>query len=161
MSKSKKIVCIILLIIIVLLVVALCFVMPKDNEVKIGLNTEEKIVKAGETVSVEAEIENLQDNIYTIQGFLEYDENTFEQISNENIENQNDWVTVYDENSKMLISGRNKETSKNAPIMILNLKAKNDINIDETTIKIVDLEVSGLDYNQILDDSQVHLKIKK
>ena len=125
------------------------------------MQSEEKYVKAGETVSVEVEIENLEEDIYTIQGFLEYDENLFEKITNDNIENKNDWVSVYDEPSKMLISGRNKKTSNNGLIMVLNLKAKSDINIEETEIKINDLEVSGVDYYQDLDDSNIHLKIKK
>ena len=162
MSKKKKIaISVIAIILIICAIGAIFYIKQGNSKVKVGLQSEEKYVKAGETVSVEVEIENLEEDIYTIQGFLEYDENLFEKITNDNIENKNDWVSVYDEPSKMLISGRNKKTSNNGLIMVLNFKAKSDINIEETEIKINDLEVSGVDYYQDLDDSNIHLKIKK
>lgn len=161
-NKKRNIIIVSIIVILTIVIIAVGYNLSKNgSKTKIGLKLDNDYIKAGETIEVAVEIENLNSNIYNLKGLLDYDESIFESITSEDIKDENDWTTTYNVENKVFFSGRSEETSDDGTIMTLDLKAKNDIDLKDTTIKITELEISGVDDSKELDDSLVKLKIKR
>lgn len=112
-------------------------VYASDFNVKIDSDT--KVVKPGDTIKiyVSAEgIENLRPGVNIFFATLDYDEDVFEKIDEENIVELNEWSkpTFNKENGKILMEKYNN-TEENEKMFEINLTVKENVNVEETRNK--------------------------
>lgn len=126
---------------------------------------EEKIVSPGETVEIEInldDIKEISEGINTVVGYMQYEENLFENIE---FVGQNEWEVTYNNKENNELYGKfaivtlQNGIEENTRIATLKMKLKGSLPNGETEIKFSKL-VSSDGYNSInAEDKKVKLKI--
>ncbi|MCI8759633.1 MAG: LPXTG cell wall anchor domain-containing protein [Clostridia bacterium] len=113
------------------------------------------------TIKIGINLGEIEENVYFLQGQLEYDTNIFEKIMSEDIELLNSWhdLVFNPENGKFVIEGMDSSESNLQDVMNIKLKTKNKLTNDSTTIKLKDLkEVGESQIEKELEDATVTLR---
>ena len=113
-------------------------------KLQVNLNTEQ--VEQGKEVNVAVRIEDIdgvQRGFNALTGVLEYDDDIFETVQNEDFKMQNNWDDmIYNPLNKMFATAKGEGVKASETIFELTLKAKADIETGDYTIKIRDFTVS-------------------
>ena len=122
----------------------------------VGENLDSEI-KPGDSVIVSIKIKELDSegvNVYS--GQLEYDNNIFEQVTQDNFKFQNTWdnLTYNQENGIFIVENNNKVTL-DEDIMKIELKSKSNINEEEAIFSVKNNVVSGGNEDIKIDDKDV------
>lgn len=143
----------------------------EENNVnkKIILETESSIEKInpGDEIKVNVKLKKENDsdkNIVAFQGEIEYDSNVLEIVGDESdgmlsMESKDSWEVNFSKDSNF-IAGivLSDESTENVCTMVF--KVKNDVNCDNTTIKMKNLKVANDTY-QYTSQEDVSLKLGK
>lgn len=112
---------------------------------EIEVNTND-LLKENSKFNIEIRINlaELEQEIYFLQGQLEYDKDIFEEVTQENITMLNTWygLVFNSENGKFVIENDGKGNDIQG-IMNIELKTKRNINKDSTTIQVKRIKVIG------------------
>ena len=109
-------------------------------------------------INVNINLEELEENVYFLQGQLQYDTNIFEQVASEDIELLNGWhdLVFNPENGMFIIEGPDKNETSLQNIM--NIKMKTKTSSDTTTIELKNIKEVGDSQIEIeLEDTSVEL----
>lgn len=139
MKKVIKVIKFILILITILLMV-LIFIISKDSSVQasdngnIKINVKKENFAPGGTVTVEILLQNQSEGISSFSAYFHYDKNIFEPITKSNIESnisedQLDEIDYGTETGKISVY-YNDDISNIGTICSINLKVKEDVNID-------------------------------
>lgn len=135
--------------IILVIVTALIFpiknaMATEEKECKVYINGTEKI-EAGNTITINIGIKEVKKEIDTIVATLEYDRDIFEEVTENDIEIQNNWsYPIYNSEDGIFMIDKTDSTTNDELIMKVTLKVKEGITEEKATIKLTDIEVSGL-----------------
>lgn len=108
-------------------------------------NTTELKPEEEVTITVEVSDINMGENgINTLEGFIEYDKNIFEEIKSSSLQSLNNWTTTYNDengklNGKFLAVNLSVGVKENTQIFAVKLKVKKDIKKTSTKINFKDL----------------------
>lgn len=110
---------------------------------KITAKANTTTLKAGETVEITLTVSDIDVGdlgMNALEGYIEYDENIFEPVTQENVTGQNGWSITYNsDNGKflgvLLASGVNETTV----VGTVKLKVKSGIQSTSTTVKFVNI----------------------
>lgn len=106
------------------------------------------------TINVAINLGEIEENVYFLQGELEYDTGVFEKIMSDDIELLNGWhdLVFNPENGKFVIEGVDSAGNNSQDIMNIKMKTKNKITNDTSTIKLKNLKEVG--------ESQVEIELE-
>ena len=117
--------------------------------VKMSLTSDSYLVP-GDTVVVNLKISEIDlgdgisegDGISGIQAVLEYDENVFEEVTEDSFEGMNGWnnLMYYQE---MVTAYRNDQVALPNDLLTITLKVKDSASVDSTSIKLKEIIASG------------------
>ena len=164
MRKSKKIIS---MIIIILLFIN-SIVNAASLSCSLSMKSTSQTIKAGETVQISVSVDQLtlSDNapgITILDGYLEYDNNIFEEVKKSNIDcGDNRSVTYNSTNKRIYIEYDNEQgliKENGTVIFTLSLKAKADANIDTTQVKINNIVLT--DNNEEFKINSISLQLNK
>ena len=134
----------IFLIMFVIILLAPITVFGVSFSGKIEANTNK--IKAGEEIEIKfylQDYEDIKDGLNAYKATLNYDNNIFESVELEDFKSQNQWQEfLYNENTHEFVAIKKAGSKQAEEVVILKLKAKNDIKAGETTIKIKDIVAS-------------------
>lgn len=133
---------------------------------EINMDTENKEVKPGETVTVKIGIKDIsiEEGINVIQGRVRYDKDIFEKVENQDITSVNNWSISYnDENTdsegKFVILKLSSSVRENQDILEVNFKVKENAKYAETSIELQELCTVEGDNIIGINDSKVDVKV--
>lgn len=130
--------------VIVIAMIIMISTMVSAYSVGINLSSSSKL-KAGETVTVTVNLGTIDagNGINTITAELSYDKNVFETLATSNITANNEWTPTYAANTNMLTLTKASKVKTGESVLTINLKVKNTISVNSTTINLGDIVVSG------------------
>lgn len=100
-------------------------------------------IKEGEEIEIKfylQDYEDIKEGLNVYKATLDYDNNIFEKVVLEDFTCQNQWEEfLYNENTHEFIAIKKAGSKEKEEVVALKLKAKNDIQAGETTIKIKDI----------------------
>lgn len=130
--------------VIVIAMIIMISTMVSAYSVGINLSSSSKL-KAGETVTVTVNLGTIDagNGINTITAELNYDKNVFETLSTSNITANNEWTPTYAASTNMLTLTKASKVKSGESVLTINLKVKNTISVNSTTINLGDIVVSG------------------
>ncbi len=139
MKKSLKILVSILIIVSILIPTQV-----QADSFKLQATANKSNVKAGETVTITlklADIDAGELGINTIESYLEYDKEIFEEVTQSSIQSLNNWSITYNDEEtaykgKMLAVILQAGVTENQDIGTVTLKVKNGVTYTNTEIKI-------------------------
>ena len=133
---------------ILFIFIILIFLIPMEvyaeNSFNLLVSANKTYVNAGQTVDLTWKVANInveEPGINTVEGFLEYDKNIFEEVEQENIQSSNNWSITYnsedtEQNGKFLGVILQDGVTKDQEIGKITLKVKSGVKYTKTTIKI-------------------------
>ena len=132
MKNKLKLKSLISILIIMAIIVMNSIVKAEDFSVGMALTSDSKL-KEGETVTVEVKLSsvNAGNGIDTIAAAIDYDTSVFEEMTSSNFALTNDWTPSYAPTTKMLT------------VLKINLKVKQTISVEKTTITFKEIVASG------------------
>lgn len=135
--KAKKI---LILFYLFIIVATVCY--ASEVELKVTGELKEKV---NINVKMSVNLAELEENIYFLQGQLEYDTNIFEKVTTKDIELLNGWhdLVYNEENGMFVIEGTEKQEIDIQDIMNIKMKTKNKLAKDSTTIKLKNIKELG------------------
>jgi len=140
---NKKVISIILFILIFFLITMNSILANSKSFIEI--KADNNILKAGEETTLVLKYIGTDARVNVIKGQIEYDNNIFEYIKEDNIKLLNGWTQIeYNEKTKEFIAIKKSDVKLNEDILQITLKAKENINdINETTIKFNNISMSN------------------
>ena len=143
MKKILKTIPIALMIVIMVIFVGKTQA-AEELDAKVEMEYNEEIV-AGSTIEVKIKITDVKKTIDTIIAAIEYDDNIFEEIIEDNLEPLNKWnYPVYNSEDKIFLIEKTNGTTTDETIMNMKLKVKENVTETSTIIKLTNIEVAGL-----------------
>lgn len=113
---------------------------------EITLKTSEEL-KENSNVNIKITINlgELEENVYFLQGQLEYDTSIFEKVGSEDIKLLNGWhdLVFNPENGMFVVEGLDTVESNLQDIMNVKMKTKDNIQNNTTTIKLKNIKEVG------------------
>lgn len=142
--KIKSFITIIMLVALITMSTIVMAATGGEYSVKMSLTSNSKL-KAGDTVTVNVNVTsvNALDGIDAIAAAIKYDENVFEALSTSSMVATNEWTPSYAASTKMLTLKKDSKVSKAETVLKINLKVKDTINVDSTTIKLQEVVASN------------------
>lgn len=142
--KIKSFITIIMLITLITMSTIVMAATGGEYSVKMSLTSDSKL-KAGDTVTVNVNVTsvNALDGIDAIAAAINYDEKVFEAVSTSSMVATNEWTPSYAASTKMLTLKKDSKVSKPETVLKINLKVKDTINVDSTTIKLQEVVASN------------------
>lgn len=129
------------------------------------VESDKDIIKPGETIVLTASIQNIDttnDGIDLLLASISYDNSVFENIEANDVKAVGQWggLLFNPENNKLILE-RNSQTKENESVFQITLKAKDDIEVESSTISIE--QAQSTDGNQDIDgiDGKIELKTQK
>ena len=129
------------------------------------VESDKNIIKPGETIVLTVSIQNVNfdnDGIDLLLTNISYDNNVFENITQENIKAVGEWGgLLFNSSNNKLIIERNSQTKSNEEVFQISLKAKDKIEVESSTISIE--QSQSTDGNQDINgiDGKIELKTQK
>lgn len=125
----------------------------EEMDAKVEIECDEEIV-AGSTIEVKVKISEVKKNIDTLIAVLEYDEEIFEEITEDDLEPLNQWnYPVYNSQDKIFLVEKTRGTTTDEIIMNIKLKVKENVTETSTIVKLTDIEVAGLGEDLIVNET--------
>ena len=133
------------LITIILIITGILLINNKiqatEKSLSCSIETEKTEIKQGEETSITIKI-NSEEQINAFQAKINYDENLWEEIDENNFETKDGWESLkYNKDSKEF-NVINKQDTTNKDILEIKLKAKTSANVGNTEITIDEITVS-------------------
>ena len=151
MKKMLKTIIITVIIAIMVILVSTTQA-AEELDANIELECNDEIV-AGSTITIKVKVSEVKKNIDTLIGVLEYDEEIFEEITEDDLEPLNKWnYPVYNAEDKIFLIEKTGGTTTDEEILNINLKVKENVTETTTIVKVVDIEVAGLGIDLVVDD---------
>jgi LPXTG-motif cell wall-anchored protein len=102
-------------------------------------------LKAGDTVVVTVSLGTIDagNGIDTITAELSYDTNVFETLASSNFVASNEWTPSYAPTTNMITLLKNTKVTEGETVLTINLKVKESISVQSTTITLKDIIASG------------------
>lgn len=159
-NTTKKVIMFFIIILLFLLITPLTvFGVSFDGNIE----TSTTKIKSGEEIEVKFYLQNyndINDGINAYKATLEYDNNIFENVVLENFESQNLWQEfLYNENTHEFIAIKKAGSKESEEVVTIKLKAINNIEAGETTIKIKDIVASEGKEDIISSDVEVKIDL--
>lgn len=143
--------------------ISISIVNASSFEMKV--ESDKNIIKPGETIVLTVSIQNVNfdnDGIDLLLTNISYDNNVFENITQENIKAVGEWGgLLFNSSNNKLIIERNSQTKSNEEVFQISLKAKDKIEVESSTISIE--QSQSTDGNQDINgiDGKIELKTQK
>ena len=136
---------VVFLITIILIITGILLINNKiqatEKSLSCSIETEKTEIKQGEETSVTIKI-NSEEQINAFQAKINYDENLWEEIDENNFETKDGWESLkYNKDSKKF-NLINKQDTTNKDILEIKLKAKTSANVGNTEITIDEITAS-------------------
>ena len=136
---------VVFLITIILIITGILLINNKiqatEKSLSCSIETEKTEIKQGEETSITIKI-NSEEQINAFQAKINYDENLWEEIDENNFETKDGWENLkYNKNSKEF-NVINKQDTTNKDILEIKLKAKTSANVGNTEITIDEITAS-------------------
>ena len=136
---------VVFLITIILIITGILLINNKiqatEKSLSCSIETEKTEIKQGEETSVTIKI-NSEEQINAFQAKINYDENLWEEIDENNFETKDGWENLkYNKNSKEF-NVINKQDTTNKDILEIKLKARTSANVGNTEITIDEITAS-------------------
>lgn len=136
---------VVFLITIILIITGILLINNKiqatEKSLSCSIETEKTEIKQGEETSVTIKI-NSEEQINAFQAKINYDENLWEEIDENNFETKDGWESLkYNKDSKEF-NVINKQDTTNKDILEIKLKAKTSANVGNTEITIDEITAS-------------------
>ena len=136
---------VVFLITIILIITGILLINNKiqatEKLLSCSIETEKTEIKQGEETSVTIKI-NSEEQINAFQAKINYDENLWEEIDENNFETKDGWENLkYNKNSKEF-NVINKQDTTNKDILEIKLKARTSANVGNTEITIDEITAS-------------------
>ena len=141
MKRNSKIVLSIILLVSILTITGIV----NAFSVSMKLESSSKL-KVGDIVEVTLKISSIDagNGIDTIIGTLEYDNNVFDEVTQESFVGINGWsVGAYNTTSKIFTVLRNSKVNSTSDILKISLRVKSVTGIQDTLVKINKISASG------------------
>lgn len=132
-------------IILFILVILPLSVVKAENSVSMQLTSNSKLV-AGQVVEVSFSITSIDagEGVDAIVGRLNYDDNIFEEVTEDDFYGQNRWnVQIYNPSTKLFTLSKSSKVNSNCDVLKIKLKVKEGVNKDSTEISLSDIVTSG------------------
>lgn len=132
---------------LLLVFVTLSGVVNAETTVQMQLTSSSKL-QAGATVEVTLAITNINagDGIDSFIGEIDYDEEVFEPITEDNFDGQNRWnLFTYNEETNLFTLSRSSYVNTNSDVLKVTLKVKEGVTKESAEVSIKDIFVSGGD----------------
>lgn len=129
------------------------------------IESDKNIIKPGETIVLTVSINNIEtdnEGIDLLLASISYDNNVFENVGENDIKTLGQWGgLLFNPNNNKLIIERNSQTKSNEEVFQISLKAKDNIEVESSTISIN--QAQSTDGNQDIDgvDGNIELKTQK
>ena len=133
-------------ILIIIMIVIISTLVNAETEYSVGMAlTSDSKLKEGETVTVEVKLSsvNAGNGIDTIAAAIDYDTSVFEEMTSSNFALTNDWTPSYAPTTKMLTLLKNSKVTSAETVLKINLKVKQTISVEKTTITFKEIVASG------------------
>lgn len=154
---NKKIICkleVVLSIFIVLISIAT--IVSAKYDASLVMKSESKLIENEEViVTTSIQATDIGSGIDTIIMKLNYDKSVFESLSKENMTVGSNWTLSYAESTNMITLTRNAKITKSEEIFTINFKVKPVINEESTLIKINEIDIAGLNAQNISDSVNI------
>lgn len=143
--------------------ISISIVNASSFEMKV--ESDKNVIKPGETIVLTVSIQNVNfdnDGIDLLLTNISYDNNVFENITQENIKAVGEWGgLLFNSSNNKLIIERNSQTKSNEEVFQISLKAKDNIEVESSTISIE--QSQSTDGNQDINgiDGKIELKTQK
>lgn len=143
--------------------ISISIVNASSFEMKV--ESDKNVIKPGETIVLTVSIQNVNfdnDGIDLLLTNISYDNNVFENITQENIKAVGEWGgLLFNSSNNKLIIERNSQTKSNEEVFQISLKAKDKIEVESSTISIE--QSQSTDGNQDINgiDGKIELKTQK
>ena len=136
---------VVFLITIILIITGILLINNKiqatEKSLSCSIETEKTEIKQGEETSITIKI-NSEEQINAFQAKINYDENLWEEIDENNFETKDGWESLkYNKDSKEF-NVINKQDTTNKDILEIKLKAKTSANVGNTEITIDEITAS-------------------
>lgn len=132
---------------------------------KVEINKDKEELEPGDSITIKINVADIdEDGINVIQGKLEYNQNIFEKIVSSDFECKNNWSIAYndedtDSQGKFILMNLSAGVWEDQEIAEVTLKVKEDVNKEETQIKISQLCTTKDDEVISMEDSETKVQI--
>lgn len=159
MKKMLKIVPIVIIFMVLIMMILVKYTKAvEDIDGKIELECVDKI-EPGKNVTINVKLSNIKKNVDTVIALIEYDENIFEDIVEDDIVPTNNWnYPIFNEEDSILLIEKTGGTTEDEIIMSIVLKVKENVQETSTILKLSDLEIAGLG-EDLKFDKTVEIKV--
>ena len=162
MKKLKiSIICLILISIIMLLQQPV----KATESFQTQLTTNKQEIKKGEEIEIILTFKNFEDinkGINSYKATLDYNENVFEEVNVSNFESLNLWEEfLYNSKNHEFISIKKAGCNTEEDVLKFKLKAKENVNPEDTIIKVKDVVASEGKKDIKINDTQISISVIK
>ncbi len=134
------------IILILAIIILFSKTVKAESKVEMQLTSSDTKLIAGQSVEVTLSITNIDagNGIDAIVGKINYDENVFEEITDEELDGQNKWnVQIYNPNTRLFTISKSSKVNKNSDVLKITFKVKEGVTAENAKISISDIVVSG------------------
>ncbi len=131
---------ILILFYLFIIIATVCY--ASEVELKVTGELKEKV---NINIKMSVNLAELEENIYFLQGQLEYDTNIFEKVTAKDIEPLNGWhdLVFNEENGMFIIEGLENQEIDIQDIMNIKMRTKSKLTKDTTSIKLKNIKELG------------------
>ena len=151
--------------IIFMLVILISINVQASNSLKAVIESSKNELKKTEEVVVTLKLDEYQDiknGINAYKATLEYDEDTFVQVLEQNFECKNNWELLkYNKDTKELVAIKKAGSVVPEEVVSITLKVKDEVNPKVTEVKIKDIVTSDGKKDINIDETKVEIDIVK
>ena len=134
------------IILILAIIILFSKTVKAESKVEMQLTSSDTKLIAGQSVEITLSITNIDagNGIDAIVGKINYDENVFEEITDEELDGQNKWnVQIYNPNTRLFTISKSSKVNKNSDVLKITFKVKEGVTAENAKISISDIVVSG------------------
>ncbi len=149
--------------IIAVIIICACFTYASAYSYKaaITLNSNATI-KSGDEIGIRMKVSDLDvgsNGLNSISGFLQYNEEVFEKLTDTSIEGLNGWAVTYNSNNGRLTLTKSAFASSDEEVFQVMLKVKTNSDGKEAEVSYTDIEASNGTDDITTSDTSVRVKV--
>ena len=137
----------------------------KTDKIGAVLTSSTEELKSGQEVTITLKFDKYNQIVKGINAFkatLQYDEEIFEKVTQNDFETQNDWEELkYNSETKELVAIKKAGSKKEEDILQIKLNTKNEIEPGKTDIKLHEIVTSEGKEDLLMEDATIKLDIIK